>query len=185
MKSIRYCTRQGFTLIELLVVIAIIGVLASVVLASVSTAREKAKATKMVSELQQMEKAIISLTIDTNTLTLWRENNFNGASLGQNPTLQSLIDSGGLDKYFTQAPTPPEGTEPYKYDNDGDGSQDCNNAAAGVNIIVQNAAISGQLQGYVDQMIDGGDGNSCGKVRRASNGGGLFLYKIALKDNNF
>ncbi len=46
--------QKGFTLIELLVVIAIIGILSSVVLASLSTARTKGTAAKVQSQLSSM-----------------------------------------------------------------------------------------------------------------------------------
>ncbi len=47
-------SQGGFTLIELLVVIAIIGILSSVVLASLSTARNKGADAKIQSQLQSM-----------------------------------------------------------------------------------------------------------------------------------
>ncbi|HXK37901.1 MAG TPA: prepilin-type N-terminal cleavage/methylation domain-containing protein [Candidatus Paceibacterota bacterium] len=51
-------TRKGFTLIELLVVIAIIGILSSVVLASLSSARRKAKEARIISDMEQIKIAL-------------------------------------------------------------------------------------------------------------------------------
>ena len=50
--------QRGFTLIELLVVIAIIGILSSVVLASLNSARTKARDTKRVSDIKQIQLAL-------------------------------------------------------------------------------------------------------------------------------
>nr|AQQ74999.1 hypothetical protein [uncultured bacterium] len=55
----------GFTLIELLVVIAIIGILSTVVLASLNSARSKSRDARRLSDLKQFQLAL-ALYYDTN-----------------------------------------------------------------------------------------------------------------------
>ncbi len=59
-RSIRLNKSLGFTLVELLVVIAIIGILASVVLVSLNSARSKARDARRIADLHQLSLALES-----------------------------------------------------------------------------------------------------------------------------
>ena len=57
--------KRGFTLIELLVVIAIIGILSSVVLASLNSARKKSRDARRIADIKQIQLAL-ELYFDSN-----------------------------------------------------------------------------------------------------------------------
>lgn len=85
--------RRGFTLIELLVVVSIIGLLSSVVLASVVNARKSGQDSGRVQALVQVR----------NALELYYSNNGNQYPSDQN-TIESLVN-GSLQSYIKAVPS--------------------------------------------------------------------------------
>lgn len=80
--------RQGFTLIELLIVIAIIGILASIVLVSLASGREKAKIAGFKATVHSMQTKAIE-ACDTGPIDYT-----NGT--GSFGTIPSAIDAAGI-----------------------------------------------------------------------------------------
>jgi len=110
--------KRGFTLIELLVVIAIIGILASVVLASLDSVRETARDTKRIAELKQLQVAI----------AMYR--NQNGHYPRESEGANGLVGEGsGLDTmlspFMNTVPHDPSGPGSSAYNYYYDGQQAC------------------------------------------------------------
>lgn len=75
--------RDGFTLIELLVTIAIIGLLATIAMTAVGTARERAKISRAQHDLDQIYK---SLTLMQNDTAMWPGHQAMGISCSTAPS---------------------------------------------------------------------------------------------------
>jgi prepilin-type N-terminal cleavage/methylation domain-containing protein len=107
---------KGFTLIELLVVIAIIGLLSSVVLASLNTARAKARDSERLSDLVQIRNALEAYADDHKgkypvTTGKW----FGNCSINASWGVGSLPNTGSgawiadlAPKYIPVLPTDPK-----------------------------------------------------------------------------
>lgn len=176
---------KGFTLIELLVVISIISLLSSVILASLNNARERARATRIVQDLKEIEKALVYLADDQNMgSTWWPESGGNRipGNTGNvaNPTIATLIANGPLGNFMPAAPVPPVGTG-YNYDHDSDdfvvGACGVVNPTLGYGVNIFMPTMGGAANfNIIDQIIDGGDGANCGRVLTDGN---LLLYKVS------
>ncbi len=109
---------RGFTLIELLVVIAIIGILSSVVLASLNTARTKARDTVRKSDLKQLQTALALYYTDNGSYPSggWR----GAVSYGGHGTGATGYIPGLVPTYISVLPLDPRGSlDGYLYLSDG------------------------------------------------------------------
>lgn len=70
---------SGFTLVELLVMIAIIGVLSTLSVVAVNSARYKAKEAKALNDIDEIYKAITTMSNDTNEWPVHQEINAIGS----------------------------------------------------------------------------------------------------------
>jgi len=107
---------KGFTLIELLVVIAIIGILASIVLASLNSARIKARDARRLADIDAIKKALTLYNNDNNRYVISAATT---TLSGADAVSTALIGAGTI----TQVPADPQTpTYDYTYRSDATGS---------------------------------------------------------------
>ena len=97
--SFNFLKTKGFTLIELLVVVAIIGILSSVVLASLNSARAKARDARRAVDLKQLATALEIYYLDNNA--------FPGAGGCSSVNHSAVNENWGLDAGSAWTINPP------------------------------------------------------------------------------
>ncbi len=125
--------KRGFTLIELLVVIAIIGILSSVVLASLNSARQKSRDARRLSDVKQMQLAL-ELYYDAN---------------GSYPAASSSL----APTYIATVPADPQSGSAYSYAGLGSGAT-CSSYHLG-------ATLEDSGHSSLDSDIDAAAGTAC------------------------
>lgn len=126
--------KKGFTLIELLVVIAIIGVLASIILSSLNSARLKGQDAKTKEQLSGLEKAAAIYYDDNNTY------NTTGVDVDDCASDMFADSASGMSSYTDQANYSPGAT------------LSCHASAAGDSYAVSALLLSQSGAGCVDSL---------------------------------
>lgn len=169
----------------MIIVIAIIGILASVVLASVVNVRMNARANTVLSQLEHLNKAFFTHRLGQNSP--WPVNSLPGTAYH----LTNIIASPppgfeNFDKYFSEPPMEPFPGGFYAYSNFAIpytcSGVDAPRSGVSIRIGESTGSAKQSLQEKLDQTVDGGDGGDCGRIRFNS---AQIFYRIAEDSNDF
>ncbi|PIZ93362.1 MAG: hypothetical protein CO029_01735 [Candidatus Magasanikbacteria bacterium CG_4_9_14_0_2_um_filter_41_10] len=118
-KKTMSANKQGFTLIELLVVIAIIGLLSTLAVVALGSARSKANDAKRLSDIKQVQTALELFYTDNNA---YPTTTASGITLGDSSN--ACLNSTGFhvtgvtdcpSPYMGQVPADPSSAQDYTY----------------------------------------------------------------------
>ncbi|OGG50410.1 hypothetical protein A3C18_00565 [Candidatus Kaiserbacteria bacterium RIFCSPHIGHO2_02_FULL_54_11b] len=158
---------KGFTLIELLVVIAIIGILSSIVLASLNSARTKGRDARRVSDIKQLQLAL-ELYYDANS------------AYPAELTTAALVDAG----YIATMPTDPSdspgtacttGAEASCYDYD----QTSSGASYELGANLETSGHTALNSDAGDTVVAGGDITAGADTTSCTGGANRYCYNVA------
>ncbi len=179
---------RGFTIVELLIVIVVIAVLATLGLVTFNGVRTRAQAGAIVSDIKAMEKAFMLYKQASGTST-WpsdQSDEWKGSHDGNNPKIKDIIAYNTTFAQFLKSNpniSSISTSDSWQYDNDGDSYSPtgCAGSSGGVNLSLPSPTNQAVLD-EIDRQIDGGDGMSCGKIRKSSTP--TFLYSLALSQTS-
>ena len=194
----------GFTLVELLIVIAVIGILAAVVLGSLSSAREQAQIARTITDIKEIERALVMYR--TEYLDQYPEHD-PGTYGNEGVRIRNIVGGAGagtgingidmfseLEQVLSTVPEFPETGNDYFYSNGGE-EYTCTGAhpyRSGVSIRISHlqsmpsapAEFMTKVYEAMEKNIDGStDTNSsnaqnCGRIRRGGPSHSIY-YLIA------
>ena len=161
-------TSKGFTIIELLIVVVVIGILAFLVISTFNGVQRRADATQLANFFQSLDRGIIGLIANEGRTAWWDEAELLACDTGSQtaaPVLDLVIAGcDGFDEFIQESSITVAGTfTRVRYDNDEDVSEECGSLQRGVNFYTE-ASLNRRVVEELDEIIDGGDGRTCGRV---------------------